>query len=39
MKKSGQALPDDVSDLIAKTTVEILSLRPTLSYGLGSPAR
>ena len=33
-----QSLPDAVSALIAKTTVEILSLRPTMSYGL-SPAR
>jgi hypothetical protein len=29
-----QALPDDVNGLIAKTTVEILNLRPTMSYGL-----
>ena len=35
---SEQALPDRVNDLIAKTTVEILNLRPTMSYGL-SPAR
>jgi len=34
-----QALPEGVSALIAKTTVEILTLRPTMSYGLGSPAR
>jgi hypothetical protein len=32
--KSEQALPDKVSNLIAKTTVEILNLRPTMSYGL-----
>src|SRR5690349_2519746 len=32
------ALPDGVSHLIAKATVEILTLRPTLSFGLGSPA-
>ncbi len=32
------ALPDKVNALIAKTTVEILNLRPTMSYGL-SPAR
>ena len=32
---SGQALlPDGVSQLIAKTTVEILTLRPTMSLGL-----
>jgi hypothetical protein len=34
-----QALPDGVSSRIAKTTVEILTLRPTMSYGLGTPAR
>jgi hypothetical protein len=33
-----RALPERVNDLIAKTTVEILNLRPTMSYGL-SPAR
>lgn len=32
--RSGQALPDKVDHLIAKTTVEILTLRPTMSYGL-----
>jgi hypothetical protein len=31
---SEQVLPDTISNLIAKTTVEILTLRPTLSYGL-----
>ena len=36
--KVEQPLPDAVSALVAKATVEILSLRPTLSYGL-SPAR
>jgi len=36
--RSEQTLPDKVSDSIAKTTVEILNLRPTMSYGL-SPAR
>src|SRR5712691_710487 len=35
---SEQALPDGVKHLIAKTTVEILNLRPTMCYGL-SPAR
>jgi hypothetical protein len=35
--KSEQALPDKVNNLIVKTTVEILNLRPTMSYGL--PAR
>jgi hypothetical protein len=29
-----QALPDDVNDLIAKTTIEIVNLRPTMSYNL-----
>jgi hypothetical protein len=33
-----QTLPDRVNALIAKTNVEILNLRPTMSYGL-SPAR
>jgi len=36
--KSDQALPDNVNGSIAKTTIEILNLRPTMSYGL-SPAR
>jgi hypothetical protein len=36
--RSERALPDKVNDLIAKTTFEILNLRPTMSYGL-SPAR
>lgn len=34
--KNQQALPDGVNSLIAKTTVEILNLRPTMSLGLGS---
>jgi hypothetical protein len=33
-----QAFPDPVNDLVAKTTIEILTLRPTMSYGV-SPAR
>ena len=33
--RSEQSLPDDVNRLIAKTTVEILNLRPAMSYGLG----
>jgi hypothetical protein len=33
------ALPDAVSHLIARTTVEILTLRPTMSLGLGSPTK
>jgi hypothetical protein len=36
--KSEQALPDRGNTLIARTTVEILNLRPSMSYGL-SPAR
>jgi hypothetical protein len=32
------ALPDEVRELVVKTTVEILTLRPTMSYGV-SPAR
>jgi hypothetical protein len=35
---SEQALPGTVKDLISKMTVEILTLRPTMSYGL-PPAR
>jgi hypothetical protein len=37
--RSEQALPDEVTPLISRTTVEILTLRPTMSLGLGSPAR
>jgi hypothetical protein len=33
--RSEQALPDEANPLIVKTTVEILNLRPTMSYGLG----
>jgi hypothetical protein len=33
--RSEQALLDKVNSLIAKTTVEILTLRPTMGYGLG----
>ena len=36
--KSALGLADGVTRLIAKTTVEILTLRPTLSLGLGSLA-
>jgi hypothetical protein len=36
--RSEQALPDQAGGLVAKATVEILILRPTMSYGL-SPAR
>jgi len=35
--KGEQALPDKVHALVARTTVEILTLRPTMSYGLPSP--
>jgi hypothetical protein len=34
-----QALPEAVKHLIARTTVEIWTLRPTMSFGLGPPAR
>jgi hypothetical protein len=33
-----QSLPDEASNLVAKQTIEILTLRPTMSYRLG-PAR
>ena len=32
-----QALPESVKGLISRTTVEVLTLRPTMSYNLGSP--
>jgi hypothetical protein len=32
--RSEQALPDRVSSLIAKATIEVLNLRPTMSYNL-----
>ena len=35
--KSEQTLPDGVKSLIARTTVEVLTLRPTMSYGLAPP--
>lgn len=37
--RSEQFLPDQVNGLIAKATVEILTLRPTMSLGLELPAR
>jgi hypothetical protein len=37
--KGEQALPDEVNSLIAKTTVEILTLRPTMSLGLAPQGR
>jgi hypothetical protein len=35
---SEQALPDGATPLIARTTVEIWTYRPTMSLGLGPPA-
>jgi hypothetical protein len=32
--RSAQALPDKAGELVKKTTVEILTLRPSMSYGL-----
>jgi hypothetical protein len=37
--RSDQALPDTVNRFVVRTTVEILTLRPTMSLGLGSPRR
>ncbi len=37
--RSEQALPDGANHLIARMTVEILTLRPTMSLGLGAPTR
>jgi len=37
-RRSEGALPDEVNPAISRTTVEILTLRPTMSYGL-PPAR
>lgn len=37
--RSEQVLPDSVDHLTARTTVELLTLRPTMSLGLGPPAR
>lgn len=34
--RAEQALPDAINHLISKTTVEILTLRPTMCYGLSS---
>ena len=36
---SDQALPEGVNPLVSKTTVEILTLRPTMSYGLAPPGQ
>jgi hypothetical protein len=38
-ERSEQALPEAVRSLVAKTTFEILNLRPTMSYGLPSAVR
>jgi len=37
--RSEPALPDDVHQLIARTTIEILTLRPTMSLGIPSLVR
>jgi hypothetical protein len=37
--RSEQAFPDGTDHLVAKTTVEILTLLPTMSLGLEAPAR
>jgi putative ABC transport system permease protein len=37
-ERAGQALPPEAGSTVARTTVEILTLRPTMSYGL-SPTR
>jgi hypothetical protein len=37
--RSEQVLPDGVKNLIARTTVEILNLRPTMSLGVTTPSR
>jgi hypothetical protein len=34
--RNEQALPDGATPLVAKTAVEVLTLRPTMSYGLSS---
>lgn len=34
---SEQALPDGVDHLVVRTTIEVLTLRPTMSLNLGSP--
>jgi hypothetical protein len=37
--RSEQGLPDGTNRLIARTSVEILTLRPTMSFGLPSATR
>jgi hypothetical protein len=39
LAEDAQALPGTVDSLIAKMTIEILNLRPTLSYNLAPAAR
>ena len=34
--RNEQELPDGATPLVAKTAVEVLTLRPTMSYGLSS---
>jgi hypothetical protein len=38
-RRSAQSLPDRVNNLTAGMTVEIWTLRPTMSLGLGAPTR
>jgi hypothetical protein len=38
-ERGEQSLPDKVNDLIAKTTIEIVNLRSTMSYNLEPPTR
>lgn len=38
-RRGEQLLPDAVSPLIARTTVEVWTLRPTMSLGVGPPVR
>src|SRR5579871_203363 len=37
--RNSQALPEKISSLIAKMSVEILNLRPAMSFGIGGPGR
>jgi hypothetical protein len=37
--RAAQVLADGIDHLVEKATVEILSLRPTMSLGLPPPAR
>jgi hypothetical protein len=38
-RRGEQALPEGVNNLIARMTVEIWTLRPSMSLGVGAPAR